>query len=93
MKNLHIIILIVIIGIVVYLFFNKIESFEYCLDNDNINFIKKKDNKCNVYETKLNNNITKVESENINISYCIDNNYNIYSREQCYPNEMEVFIN
>ena len=48
---------------------------------------------CNVYETKLTNKITKVKSENVNVSYCIDNDYNIYSREQCGVNEMEVFMN
>lgn len=93
MKNSHLLILILFIGIIIYLFLNKKESFEYCLDNKNINFISKRDEICNIYETKLNNNITKVKSENKNVSYCIDNNYNIYSREQCYPDEMEVFMN
>jgi hypothetical protein len=92
MKNIHIVILLLFVSIILYLYLNKKESFDYCLNNDNINFIKEKD-MCDVYETKLNNKITKVESENINVSYCIDNDYNIYSREQCGVNEMEVFMN
>lgn len=92
MKNIHIVILLVFLGIIFYLYVNKKELFDYCLNNDNINFINKK-NACDVYETKLTNNITKIESENNNVSYCIDNNYNIFSREHCGLNEMEVFMN
>jgi len=92
MEGKHIIILLLFVFIILYLYMNKKESFEYCLNNDNINFINQKD-MCNVYETKLSNKITKVDSENINVSYCIDNDYNIYSREQCGVNEMEVFMN
>jgi len=91
MESKHIIILL-FLGIILFLYFNRKESFDYCLNNDNINFINQKD-MCNVYETKLTNKITKVKSENVNVSYCIDNDYNIYSREQCGVNEMEVFMN
>lgn len=87
MKTETIIIIIILIGIIIYLSYNKQENFEYCLDNDNINFITKRDNNCSVYEKTLNNKIT---SENV--SYCIDNDYNIFSREQCGVDEMEVFM-
>lgn len=92
MEVKHIIFLLLFIFIIFYLYINKKESFDYCLNNDNINFINKKD-MCDVYETKLSNKITKVETENANVSYCIDNDYNIFSREQCGVNEMEVFMN
>jgi hypothetical protein len=81
---------LIMIGIlifVLYLAYNRQENFEYCLDNDNIYFIKKRDDQCDIYEKTLNN---KVSQENL--SYCIDNDYNIFSREQCGVDEMEVFM-
>lgn len=90
MKTETIIILIIITCIILYIITRKQENFEYCIDNDNINFIKKRDDQCTVYEKKLTNKVTFDDSKNV--SYCIDNDYNIYSREQCGVNEMEVFM-
>ena len=61
MEGKHIIFILLFVFIILYLYINKKESFDYCLNNDNINFINKKD-MCDVYETKLSNKITKVET-------------------------------
>lgn len=90
MKPETCILIIILILLIIYLYNNRQENFEYCLDNDNINFIKKREDQCNVYEKKLTNRVTFDDSKNV--SYCIDNDYNIYSREQCGVNEMEVFM-
>lgn len=90
MKPETCILIIILILIIIYLYSRNQENFEYCLDNDNINFIKKREDQCNVYEKKLTNRVTFDDSKNV--SYCIDNDYNIYSREQCGVNEMEVFM-
>jgi len=90
METTTVILLIILILLIIYLYSHRQENFEYCLDNDNINFIKKRDDQCNVYEKKLTNKVTFDLDKNV--SYCIDNDYNIYSREQCGVNEMEVFM-
>jgi len=90
MKPETCILIIILILLIIYLYNHRQENFEYCLDNDNINFIKKRDDQCNVYEKKLTNKVTFDLDKNV--SYCIDNDYNIYSREQCGVNEMEVFM-
>ncbi len=90
MESRTIILIIILILIIIYLYSRNQENFEYCLDNNNINFIKKRGDQCNVYEKKLTNRVTFDDSKNV--SYCIDNDYNIYSREQCGVNEMEVFM-
>jgi len=90
METTTVILLIILILLIIYVYNHRQENFEYCLDNDNINFIKKRDDQCNVYEKKLTNKVTFDLDKNV--SYCIDNDYNIYSREQCGVNEMEVFM-
>ena len=90
MQPESLIVLILIVCIILYISFNYKEKFDYCLDNDNINFIKKREDQCNVYEKKLTNKVTFDDSKNV--SYCIDNDYNIFSREQCGVDEMEVFM-
>jgi hypothetical protein len=34
MKNIHIVILLLFVSIILYLYLNKKESFDYCLNND-----------------------------------------------------------
>ncbi len=90
MQTESLIVLFLIVCVILYISFNYKEKFDYCLDNDNINFIKKREDQCNVYEKKLTNKVTFDDSKNV--SYCIDNDYNIFSREQCGVDEMEVFM-
>jgi hypothetical protein len=96
MQPESLIVLFFILCVILYISFNykekfiNKENFEYCLDNDNINFIKKREDQCTVYEKKLANKVTFDDSKNV--SYCIDNDYNIFSREQCSVDEMEVFM-